>query len=210
MKIRADQLLVNTGLAPSKSAAQKLIESGQVLLPDGSPVRKPAQGVDDSLQLNVLQELKYVSRGAYKLLPAIEKFSPALEGKTALDLGASTGGFTDVLLQHGNRKVVFLSFVFEFWNTNDEFVIWHFQSSLTIMLKILQMMPAQLFVVYQYFHSSLLFFIFNRLMIDIAIKVPSVIIDDTGAAVNPNSLTDANNVNTPRTLEIIRFLSHSF
>ena len=78
MKIRADQLLVNTGLAPSKSAAQKLIEGGQVLLPDGSPVRKPAQAVDDSLHLNVLQELKYVSRGAYKLLPDIEKFSPAL------------------------------------------------------------------------------------------------------------------------------------
>ena len=105
MKIRADQLLVNAGLAPSKSAAQKLIESGQVLLPDGAAVRKPAQGIDDSLQLNVLQELKYVSRGAYKLLPAIEKFQPELEGKTALDLGASTGGFTDVLLQHGVAKV---------------------------------------------------------------------------------------------------------
>ena len=105
MKIRADQLLVNTGLAPSKSAAQKLIESGQVLLPDGTPVRKSAQGVDDSLQLNVLQELKYVSRGEYKLLPAIEKHRPALEVKTALDLGASTGGFTDVLLQHGVAKV---------------------------------------------------------------------------------------------------------
>lgn len=105
MKIRADQLLVNAGLAPSKSAAQKLIESGQVLLPDGTAVRKPAQGIDDSLRLNVLQELKYVSRGAYKLLPAIEKFRPALEGKTALDLGASTGGFTDVLLQHGVAKV---------------------------------------------------------------------------------------------------------
>ena len=105
MKIRADQLLVNAGLAPSKSAAQKLIESGQVLLPDGTAVRKPAQGIDDSLQLNVLQELKYVSRGAYKLLPAIEKFQPELEGRTALDLGASTGGFTDVLLQHGVAKV---------------------------------------------------------------------------------------------------------
>ncbi len=105
MKIRADQLLVNTGLAPSKSTAQKLIESGQVLLPDGTAVRKPAQAIDDSLQLNILQELKYVSRGAYKLLPAIEKFHPNLEGKTALDLGASTGGFTDVLLQHGVAKV---------------------------------------------------------------------------------------------------------
>ena len=83
MKVRADQLLVNAGLAPSKSAAQKLIESGQVLLPDGTAVRKPAQGIDDSLQLNVLQELKYVSRGAYKL----------------------PGGFTDVLLQHGVAKV---------------------------------------------------------------------------------------------------------
>ncbi|MBR3651787.1 MAG: TlyA family RNA methyltransferase, partial [Victivallales bacterium] len=61
--------------------------------------------IDDSLQLNVLQDLKYVSRGAYKLLPAIEKFQPELEGKTALDLGASTGGFTDVLLQHGVAKV---------------------------------------------------------------------------------------------------------
>lgn len=105
MKVRADQLLVNAGLAPSKSAAQKLIESGQVLLPDGTAVRKPAQSIDDSLQLNVLQELKYVSRGAYKLLPAIKKFQPELEGRTALDLGASTGGFTDVLLQHGVAKV---------------------------------------------------------------------------------------------------------
>ena len=92
MKLRADQLLVNTGLAPSKSAAQKLIEGGQVLLPDGTPVRKPAQGIDDSLQLNVLQELKYVSRGALKLLPAIEKHRPDLEGRTALDLGAVSTG----------------------------------------------------------------------------------------------------------------------
>ena len=52
-----------------------------------------------------MQELKYVSRGAYKLLSAIEKFQPNLEGKIALDLGASTGGFTDVLLQHGVAKV---------------------------------------------------------------------------------------------------------
>ncbi len=104
-KIRADQLLVNLGLAPSKSAAQKLIDADRVRLPDGTAVRKPAQALDGHIQLFLTKPLEYVSRGAHKLIPAIEQFKPILEGKTALDLGASTGGFTDVLLKHGVNKV---------------------------------------------------------------------------------------------------------
>ena len=106
MKLRADELLAKLGLVPSRAAAQHFIKAGHALLPDGSIVRKPSQMLDVECGIYIAEEApRYVSRGALKLLAAIEAFHPAIEGKIALDLGASTGGFTDVLLEHGARKV---------------------------------------------------------------------------------------------------------
>jgi 23S rRNA (cytidine1920-2'-O)/16S rRNA (cytidine1409-2'-O)-methyltransferase len=105
LKVRADQLAVQQGLCASRALAQRLIDEAQVLLPDGTPVRKPGQQLDEITRLVLSAPPQYVSRGAGKLLAAIEAFQPELQGVTALDLGASTGGFTDVLLQHGAAKV---------------------------------------------------------------------------------------------------------
>ena len=106
MKFRADELLAKLGLAPSRAAAQHFIKAGEALLPDGSVVRKPSQMLDEAGGVYISEEApRYVSRGALKLLAAIKAFHPEIEGRVALDLGASTGGFTDVLLEHGARKV---------------------------------------------------------------------------------------------------------
>lgn len=106
MKFRADELLAKLGLAPSRAAAQHFIKAGEALLPDGSTVRKPSQMLDEACGVYIAEGApRYVSRGALKLLAAIKAFHPEIEGKVALDLGASTGGFTDVLLEHGARKV---------------------------------------------------------------------------------------------------------
>ncbi len=104
-KIRADELVFRLGLAPSRSNASQMIKEGLVLLPDGTPVRKPGQMMESALVLTSTETMKYVSRGAGKLLAALEAFNPEIAGKTALDLGASTGGFTDVLLSRGAAKV---------------------------------------------------------------------------------------------------------
>ena len=105
MKFRIDQLAVQQGLCASRSLAQRLIDEGKLLLPDGTPVRKPGQQVEETTRLALAAPPQYVSRGAGKLLAAIEAFHPQLADVIALDLGASTGGFTDVLLQHGAAKV---------------------------------------------------------------------------------------------------------
>ncbi len=105
MRFRADQLAVQQGLCASRAIAQRLIGEGNIRLPDGTPVRKPGQQLENATQLVLSAPPQYVSRGAGKLLAAIEAFQPELQGITALDLGASTGGFTDVLLQHGAAKV---------------------------------------------------------------------------------------------------------
>jgi 23S rRNA (cytidine1920-2'-O)/16S rRNA (cytidine1409-2'-O)-methyltransferase len=104
-KQRADQLLVDRGLAASRSEAQRLIMAGRVLLDRDAPVRKAGQTLADDTPLSVIPAEDYVSRGAYKLLAALEAFQPDLDGAVALDVGASTGGFTDVLLQRGARRV---------------------------------------------------------------------------------------------------------
>lgn len=105
-KVRADQLCVSQGLAESRTAAQRLIGDGQiVVLPDRVPVRKAGQMLEESTELEALSKLPYVSRGAYKLLGALEAFPHDFTGETALDVGASTGGFTDVMLQNGAAKV---------------------------------------------------------------------------------------------------------
>lgn len=104
-KVRADQLLVDLHLCESRSLAQRLIMAGEVRLGPDELVRKPGQMLSADCGIFLNSEPKYVSRGAFKLLAALEEFQPAITGGVALDLGASTGGFTEVLLQHGLSRV---------------------------------------------------------------------------------------------------------
>ncbi len=103
--MRLDQALVARGLAESRARAQALIREGLARL-NGAPVRKAAQEVSETDELAVeAGGLAWVSRGALKLLAALEGFGFSPEGRTAYDLGASTGGFTEVLLSRGARRV---------------------------------------------------------------------------------------------------------
>lgn len=104
-KKRLDALVVERGLAESRARAQAIIQGGGVKV-DGTVVSKPATsiGVDAAVEL-VSQPLPYVSRGGLKLAAALVRFNLQLEGKIALDVGASTGGFTDALLQAGVARV---------------------------------------------------------------------------------------------------------
>lgn len=107
-KERADQLVHEAGLAESREKAKRLIMAGQVYLVRNGvpePVAKPGQKVDLDTIFEVRGVERFVSRGAYKLLTALEHFGISVEGKVALDAGASTGGFTDCLLQHGASRV---------------------------------------------------------------------------------------------------------
>ncbi len=104
MKDRADKLVVYAGLADSPKKAQALIMAGLVYA-GGLRVDKAGQLLDVELDLTLKETPPFVSRGGLKLDEALEKFVFAVEGKTAADLGASTGGFTDCLLQKGARKV---------------------------------------------------------------------------------------------------------
>ena len=105
MKIRLDQLLVDRGLVESKSRAQALIMAGLVYTGE-KRLDKPGQPVPEDLQVDLRgQDHPWVSRGGLKLAKAIESFPIAPEGKIAIDVGASTGGFTDVLIQNGAAKV---------------------------------------------------------------------------------------------------------
>jgi 23S rRNA (cytidine1920-2'-O)/16S rRNA (cytidine1409-2'-O)-methyltransferase len=103
-KKRADLLLVERGLSPSREQAQALIMEGLVFTPAGR-VLKPSASLPDTTPLEVQGRLPYVSRGGLKLAYALDSFELSVEGLTALDVGASTGGFTDCLLQRGARKV---------------------------------------------------------------------------------------------------------
>ena len=109
--MRADQLIVARGHAPTRSAAQRLIEHHGVrwLAPAGWAVpRKAGEELPEDCNLEVTDdaELRFVSRGGLKLEGALARTLLALEGRTALDLGQGTGGFTDVLLQRGAAHVV--------------------------------------------------------------------------------------------------------
>ena len=104
MILRADKLLYLKGLCKSRSAAQALITEGKVLS-GGKPVYKPSELLDDDAELTVIENQKFVSRGGYKLEGALNKFSIDVQGDVCVDIGASTGGFTDCLLQHGAQRV---------------------------------------------------------------------------------------------------------
>ncbi|MCO5762029.1 MAG: S4 domain-containing protein, partial [Chromatiaceae bacterium] len=109
--MRADQLLLARGLAPSRTAAQRLIETGRVTWqsPQGAqPVSKASQALPDSAEVCVTPDPadRFVSRGGLKLAGALTHSSLDVSGHYCLDVGQSTGGFTDCLLQAGAAQVV--------------------------------------------------------------------------------------------------------
>lgn len=106
MKLRLDKLLVDRGLAASRERAQALILAGKVLVNGQKLDKAGAQVVVDSVVRLLGEDLKYVSRGGLKLERALQHWHIAVEGKVCLDVGASTGGFTDCLLQHGAARVI--------------------------------------------------------------------------------------------------------
>src|SRR5580658_10497766 len=106
MKNRLDKLLLARGLAPSRERAQALILAGRVLVNE-QKVEKPGASVDDAAPLRVLgQEQRYVSRGGLKLEAALSRWQIDLQGRQCVDIGTSTGGFTDCMLQHGAASVI--------------------------------------------------------------------------------------------------------
>ncbi len=102
---RLDLALVERGLARSRSAARALVMAGQVTV-DGRAADKPGAGVAPASDLAVAEGRRFVSRGGEKLRGALDDLGVEVDGARALDLGASTGGFTDCLLQAGAREVV--------------------------------------------------------------------------------------------------------
>lgn len=106
MKERLDKLLFDRGLAASRERAQALILAGKVLV-DGQTISKAGTPVEVGAEIRLLgEDLKYVSRGGLKLEKALEHWKIDVAGKVCLDVGTSTGGFTDCLLQHGAAKVI--------------------------------------------------------------------------------------------------------
>ena len=106
MKIRLDKLLFERGLALSRERAQSLILAGKILV-NGQKIEKSGTSVDTDADIRLLgEDLKYVSRGGLKLEKALEHWKIEVAGKICLDVGASTGGFTDCLLQHGAARMI--------------------------------------------------------------------------------------------------------
>jgi 23S rRNA (cytidine1920-2'-O)/16S rRNA (cytidine1409-2'-O)-methyltransferase len=104
MRVRLDQLLVSRGLVESRSKARAAIEAGGVTI-DGQPARAPSQMFDDNVVLTAVEAHRWVGRGAIKLDHALTVWPVAVEGRVVLDVGASTGGFTEVCLERGAAKV---------------------------------------------------------------------------------------------------------
>src|SRR5262249_5466213 len=106
MKVRLDKLLLERGLASSRERAQALILAGRVLVNE-QKIEKSGAGVPQDASIRLLgQEMRYVSRGGLKLEHAISHWQVELIGKCCADIGASTGGFTDCMLQHGAAQVI--------------------------------------------------------------------------------------------------------
>jgi 23S rRNA (cytidine1920-2'-O)/16S rRNA (cytidine1409-2'-O)-methyltransferase len=103
-RARLDQVMVERGLCPSREKAKRAIMAGQVTIND-QRAHKPSDTVGKNDQVTLLAPEKFVSRGGAKLEHAILHFPVGVRGTVAIDLGASTGGFTDCLLQHGAAKV---------------------------------------------------------------------------------------------------------
>jgi 23S rRNA (cytidine1920-2'-O)/16S rRNA (cytidine1409-2'-O)-methyltransferase len=101
---RLDCLLVEQGLFPTRAKAQAAVMAGQVLV-EGKPALKSGLATDPRAKIELLSPCPYVSRGGLKLAAALETFPVQVQDRACLDLGASTGGFTDCLLQRGASKV---------------------------------------------------------------------------------------------------------
>jgi 23S rRNA (cytidine1920-2'-O)/16S rRNA (cytidine1409-2'-O)-methyltransferase len=104
VKTRLDRLLVDRGLVESREKAQALIMAGEVRV-NGQKATKPGQAFADDAALELLAKPPYVSRGGFKLAGALRHFDIDVAGKVCADIGSSTGGFTDVLLQRGAARV---------------------------------------------------------------------------------------------------------
>jgi 23S rRNA (cytidine1920-2'-O)/16S rRNA (cytidine1409-2'-O)-methyltransferase len=104
MKTRLDRLIVERGLVESREKAQALIMAGEVRV-NGQKAAKPGQPVESDCAIEMLSRPPYVSRGGYKLAGALQHFGLDVTGKVCADIGSSTGGFTDVLLQSGAARV---------------------------------------------------------------------------------------------------------
>src|SRR5215469_4045421 len=106
MKTRIDKLLVERGLVASRERAQALILAGRVLV-NGQKLEKSGSSVEADADIRLLgEDLRYVSRGGLKLEAALDHWKVKLDGLTCVDVGASTGGFTDCMLQHGASEVI--------------------------------------------------------------------------------------------------------
>jgi len=106
LKIRLDKLLLQRGVVPSRERALALILAGKVLV-NGQKLEKGGTAVEEDSEIRLLgEDLKYVSRGGLKLEKALDHWSIDVAGKVCLDVGASTGGFTDCLLQRGAARVI--------------------------------------------------------------------------------------------------------
>lgn len=103
-KTRIDQVLVERGFFESRERAQRAIMAGEVRMGD-HVVAKPAELINVDASISIAQPPQFASRGALKLAGALDSFGVEVRGKVALDIGASTGGFTDCLLQRGAAKV---------------------------------------------------------------------------------------------------------
>jgi len=104
MKERLDRVIKDRRLIRSRSRAQRMIEAGRVKV-NGQIVSRPGHPIDSEAEIEILGYEPYVSRGGEKLEAALERFRIDPKGRVCLDVGASTGGFTDCLLQHGAAKV---------------------------------------------------------------------------------------------------------
>jgi len=106
VKSRLDKILVDRGLVASRERAQALILAGKVLV-DEQKIEKSGAQIDQTSTIRLLgEDLKYVSRGGLKLERALERWNINVDGRICLDVGASTGGFTDCLLQHRAARVI--------------------------------------------------------------------------------------------------------
>src|SRR6266436_6560046 len=104
--VRIDKLLLDRGMVPSRERAQALVLAGKVMV-NGQKIEKSGAKVDAQSDIRLLgEDLKYVSRGGLKLERALEHWLIDIKDKVCLDVGASTGGFTDCLLQHGSARVI--------------------------------------------------------------------------------------------------------
>ena len=103
--MRIDQYIMELGLVDSRNRAQELIKEGSVLLNE-EICNKPAKEIKKGARVSIVKKRQWVSRGGKKLFDALKSFEIKVEGKTALDVGSSTGGFTQVLLQEGATKII--------------------------------------------------------------------------------------------------------